>query len=182
MGSHECLVIVTARNKFWARWRINRLLKWIEKKSTYLYDGVIEKKIVPFDRKKFDEYLDIQTRAFFGFLKELYENIPIVLKTRSFDYEKYRDPNTFELEKEFSSFNNSLHYVQDDVPSFTDRIFYDIKIDWPKNWRKNNENFSKKEAKESYKRRDKGWVRWINHQYNFPEIFGNFMAEIYIRD
>ena len=182
MGSHECLAVVTARNKFWARWRINRLLKWIEKKSTTLYDGVIEEEIIPFDKELFDEHFDLQKRAFFGFLNELSESIPLVLEIKSFDTDKYKDPNNFDMENKFSTFINSTHFIQSDVPSFTNRIFYDIKIDWPKFWKKKNDTLTKKKAKESYIRREKGWISWINHQYNFPEYFANFMSVVNIRD
>lgn len=108
MGSHECLAVVTARNKFWARWRINRLLKWIEKKANHqIYDGYIddeEGEVVPFDKKKFDEFLEMQTDTFMDYLNRLHETAPVVLEKRSLYCKNYENTKDSNVEKSFDSF------------------------------------------------------------------------------
>ena len=186
MGSHECLAVVTARNKFWARWRINRLLKWIEKKANHqIYDGCIDEEegdVIPFDKKKFDEFLEQQTDTFMSYIGDLHESAPTILKIHSLNEEKYENKKDSNIEKSLSKFIVALLNTQFSVPTFTNKIFYDVKIDVAGYWKETKTEFSKKDTESVWKHRAKGWISFINFQYDFPEDWGNFMAVVRIRD
>jgi len=187
MGSHTCLAVVTARNKFWARWRINRLLKWIENKGNHqIYNGFINEEeggVVPFDKKTFDEFLEQQTDTFMSYLEELHESTPTILKIHSLNEEKYENKNDPNIEKSLNKFIVALLNVQISVPTFTHKIFYDVKIDVIGHLKEIKSEFLKKDAERFWKHRAKGWITYTgHHQYDYPEDWGNYMAVISIRD
>lgn len=165
MGHHTCLFLVKADNKLFAKWRIKRLIKWVEKKAEGTIEwGRIISPITPINYDKVREYYHLQLDIELKNMKDIIPRINEVLEHKKISL------------TDLMQVKWCANYLCDHIPDFQHRIFYDAYAIWFP-WDRKKLNMKKKKKQERF--RIKNWFQdelYILFWDVLPTA--NYMAEV----